>query len=73
MNTKKFVNVWDIRREYLHGGKSAVIGVNWSAIGPVSPATARRFARQILAAADKAQARREKAKRLGYTPDDPEK
>lgn len=43
-----------------------VIGVNWSAVGPVTPAQAREFARNVLKAADIAEKRIAKCKAEGW-------
>lgn len=48
------------------------IGVNWSSVGPVKPRTARAFARRILALADEADARIERAHGEGCKIIDPE-
>ena len=64
MKTKELVKVWDQGREW-DDGDDATIGVNWSAVGPVMPETARRFARQSLRAADRAEALRAKARKSG--------
>lgn len=62
------VEVWDRRERYYNGhdGKEAAIGVNWSAIGPVTPSRARRFAESILKAADRAVERKKKARAEGF-------
>lgn len=46
--------------------KAQSIGVNWAAIGPVTPSEARKFARRILRAADRVVKRRKKAREDGY-------
>lgn len=63
MKTQDLVEVWDQKDgPYMDGSSTRTIGVNWSAVGPVTPATARRFARRVLAMADKAEERAGRAK-----------
>ncbi len=72
MKTVALVSIWDQRRYWEAGGKDVTIGVNWSAVGSVTPATARRFAHQVLLVADRAQARSARLKKLNYELVDPE-
>lgn len=62
MKTTDLVKVWKIlsRRS-----NEVDLAVNWSAVGPVSPATARRFAKQILKAADRVEELKEQYKKKG--------
>jgi hypothetical protein len=52
MRMSECVEVWNRDKEW--AGEGTHIGVNWSAIGPVTPAQARTFARHVLTCADKA-------------------
>lgn len=54
MRTSTWVEVWDQRYP---DRKKAIIGVNWSAVGPVTPNRARKFAMQVFRAAKKAEQR----------------
>jgi hypothetical protein len=63
MKTSTWVEIWDTRRDY---DKFATIGINWSAVGPVTPRRARKFASLILLAATKAEIRIKKLKDKGY-------
>ncbi len=55
MKTVELVEVWNDRQRYFGSRDHIDLGVNWSAVGPVSPTVARRFAKQILKAADKVE------------------
>lgn len=56
MKTVGIVTIWD--QPCKHGERGyAVVGVNWSAVGPVTPATARRVANRLLQAADAVEER----------------
>jgi len=61
----RIVEVWDTRERDIKE-KKATIGVNWAAIGPVTPSEARQFAKSILKAADRAIMRRKKAREDGF-------
>lgn len=63
MKVSSLVEVWDIANA--HCGE-ATIGVNWDAIGPVTPRMARAFAREVLRVADRAEKARERAKKNGW-------
>ena len=68
MDTRTLAKVWDHRAS----NGAATIGVNWSAVGPVKPDTARKFARRLFRAADTAERRIYDAKKRGHHIVDPE-
>ncbi len=67
MKTTNLCEVWNHRLF-----DRMTIGVNWSAVGVVTPDTARRFAKQLLKAADKADKKLEVARQNGYEIRNPE-
>ena len=67
MKMQGAVRVWNVP-----GRWGTTIGVNWSAVGPVTPATARRFARLVIKAADQADRKIAKAKANGFELENPE-
>ncbi len=74
MDTRTIAEVWDHRRTYLFEQEAAAtIGVNWAAVGPVRPDTARRFAKRLLQAAETAERRIAAARRKGCEIVNPEK
>lgn len=64
MKVSSIVDVWDIANAH---SEEATIGVNWSAVGPVTPQKARAFAREVMRVADRAEKRRAIAERNGWT------
>jgi len=57
----KVSSLVDVSNEVSSFNQDIMIGVNWSAIGPVTPRKARAFAREINRAADRADRLRAKA------------
>lgn len=67
MRTTDMAAIWDHS-----SARGTVIGVNWSAVGPVKPETVRRFARRLNRLADQAEARINKARLAGVKLRNPE-
>ena len=63
MKVSSFVDVWNVANA--HTGE-AVIGVNWSAVGPVTPKKAKAFARELRRVANKAERARKIAQSNGW-------
>ncbi len=63
MKVASLVSVWDIANAH---AEEATIGVNWCAIGPVTPRMARAFAREVLRVADRAEKARKRAQKNGW-------